>query len=461
MFPHATQERRRASWNLLSTSDSYRPRSASASFLSNSANRSVINSSHRAPATPCFVSPRMAFSTQFDYDSPIQVLTSSSPCVFKPMSLKRWSSPCSLKRLTPHCKALLILLLLSLAASLYFIRNSRESRDHSVPCSDYSCDDVIHGHPRFFGSVTPPPSYHTLSDDLDNPSVELPNAPSLLNDPNDIDPQDGIQSYYLESPVPIISTDVQPPISQMSATNSQRALKISGIYVEEKPASGSKEVFLDKSNEQSDPEKKVDIDSPDALENDESSHAQARERRNVHSEGPNLQSDSSSDSGLENFDISVSQNQKFEGEINAFSQINTPSASDDLFSQRTEGMLMYHQYAASGENYIISNSPGFANFQPPYAQTYSNGHTPHIADIEREAHMARQPLRADYRPEGYPYEEMHGLAYHEQMHTGVSSGGAPLSRPHFASPEQMAFYGRSQKNRIPPGVNPRRYRNEF
>ncbi|XP_050723391.1 trichohyalin-like isoform X2 [Eriocheir sinensis] len=40
--------------------------------------------------TPCFVSPRLAFSTQFNYDSPIQILTCRSNNVLKPVS--KWTS---------------------------------------------------------------------------------------------------------------------------------------------------------------------------------------------------------------------------------------------------------------------------------------------------------------------------------------------------------------------------------
>ncbi|XP_066940262.1 uncharacterized protein [Macrobrachium rosenbergii] len=165
-----TQERRR-SMSYLSTNDKWRPRSASTGVLELSPVSNFY--SQRGPATPCFVSPRMAFSTQFNYDSPIQVLTSSSPGVFRPMSVPRIPGRYSLKRLPLKCKALLTVTLLSLAMCLYLLRTSI---DESIDCNlSGTCDDQSHEHnslERFVRAVTGPgPNPHSLSGDLDNPEI--------------------------------------------------------------------------------------------------------------------------------------------------------------------------------------------------------------------------------------------------------------------------------------------------
>ncbi|XP_064112679.1 uncharacterized protein LOC135219663 [Macrobrachium nipponense] len=166
-----TQERRR-SMSYLSTNDKSRPRSASTGVLELSPVSNFY--SQRSPATPCFVSPRMAFSTQFNYDSPIQVLTSSSPGVFRPMSVPRLPGRYSLKRLPLKCKALLTVILLSLATCLYIFRTSIV--DESIDCNlSGTCDDHSHEHSsleRFVRAVTGPgPNHHTLTGDLDNPEI--------------------------------------------------------------------------------------------------------------------------------------------------------------------------------------------------------------------------------------------------------------------------------------------------
>ncbi|XP_068216467.1 uncharacterized protein [Palaemon carinicauda] len=169
-----TQERRRSSMSHLSTNEKWRPRSASTGVIEVSPVTNFY--SQRGPATPCFVSPRMAFSTQFNYDSPIQVLTSSSPGVFMPMSVPKIPRRYSLKRLPLKCKALLSTLLLSLAICLYVFRKS--IADGNVDCNlTGSCGNHSHEHndlQRFVRAVSGPgPTHHTLTGDLDDPEISI------------------------------------------------------------------------------------------------------------------------------------------------------------------------------------------------------------------------------------------------------------------------------------------------
>lgn len=87
---------------------------------------SMSSSSQRTPATPCFVSPRMAFSTQFSYDSPIQILTSSSPRVLTPAAVSKLKGRCSLKRLSRRWKIVFIMFFTALGTGLFVSRKMSE-----------------------------------------------------------------------------------------------------------------------------------------------------------------------------------------------------------------------------------------------------------------------------------------------------------------------------------------------
>ncbi|KAK3853771.1 hypothetical protein Pcinc_039705 [Petrolisthes cinctipes] len=122
-----------------------RPRSSSASVVDMKNFSPALTVSYRgAPhkpscATPCFVSPRMAFTTQFSYDSPIQILTSS------PRSMPRIRG---LRKLSPRLKLLMSGLLLSLALVLYIFRVhvvAEEGLDKIGECSDkLSCTNTTY-----------------------------------------------------------------------------------------------------------------------------------------------------------------------------------------------------------------------------------------------------------------------------------------------------------------------------
>lgn len=97
--------------------------------------------SQRAPATPCFMSPRMAFSTQFSCDSPIQILTSGKGHnMLDPGSIPRMRY--SLKRIPRRCKIVLILLLIGIGAALFVNRKLYDLSSTNV-CDgeDKECED--------------------------------------------------------------------------------------------------------------------------------------------------------------------------------------------------------------------------------------------------------------------------------------------------------------------------------
>ncbi|XP_063599746.1 putative uncharacterized protein DDB_G0271606 [Penaeus indicus] len=108
--------------------------------------------SQRTPATPCFVSPRMAFSTQFSYDSPIQILTSSSPGALTPAAVSKLKGRCSMKRLSRRWKIVLIMFFTALGTGLFISRKMSEiSSMHKSSCEDgehgeHGCE-TDHRHP--------------------------------------------------------------------------------------------------------------------------------------------------------------------------------------------------------------------------------------------------------------------------------------------------------------------------
>lgn len=108
--------------------------------------------SQRTPATPCFVSPRMAFSTQFSYDSPIQILTSSSPGALTPAAVSKLKGRCSMRRLSRRWKIVLIMFFTALGSGLFISRKMSEiSSMHKSSCEDgghgeHGCE-TDHRHP--------------------------------------------------------------------------------------------------------------------------------------------------------------------------------------------------------------------------------------------------------------------------------------------------------------------------
>lgn len=229
-YPDAGQERRR-SLNNLGVSESLRPRSASTGVIEVSPLTRGFSTNPRGPATPCFVSPRMAFSTQFNFDSPIQVLTSSSPGVFRPMAVPSLPGRCSLKRLPHRCKILLCIILLSFAGSLYLVRKLSDgsgSRDCNI---DNTCDDPIHEHPslkRFLGAVNKQPHYHSLTQDLENPNIEMPQFYDLGEDPSQV-PQ--TFSYDLETNLKeITSADEEPPSVELLKPNPRHRIIVREVH---------------------------------------------------------------------------------------------------------------------------------------------------------------------------------------------------------------------------------------
>ncbi|XP_047486575.1 RNA polymerase II degradation factor 1-like [Penaeus chinensis] len=97
--------------------------------------------SQRTPATPCFVSPRMAFSTQFSYDSPIQILTSSNPRILTPGMVSQLKGRFSMKRLSRRWKIVLIMFFTALGAGLFISRKMGEISSMNKS----SCEDGGHG----------------------------------------------------------------------------------------------------------------------------------------------------------------------------------------------------------------------------------------------------------------------------------------------------------------------------
>lgn len=105
----------------------------------------------RAPATPCFMSPRMAFSTQFTHDSPIEILTSPKGRLPFLSNSSRLSKKLSMRRLSRRCKILLILVFALAGAGLFVNRKMNEyAAPESSPemCSgeDQECEED-HVHP--------------------------------------------------------------------------------------------------------------------------------------------------------------------------------------------------------------------------------------------------------------------------------------------------------------------------
>ncbi|XP_076031356.1 uncharacterized protein LOC143019531 isoform X4 [Oratosquilla oratoria] len=96
-----------------------------------------ITPNMRRPAPPCFVTPRMAFSTQFTFDSPsspVEVLTSSSPMFVALRSVKSMRKSWfnfSLRHLGTSKKVLLALLLITIATTAFVIRKFKESSQES------------------------------------------------------------------------------------------------------------------------------------------------------------------------------------------------------------------------------------------------------------------------------------------------------------------------------------------
>lgn len=173
---------RRYSMLDVSLAPKWRPRSASMSVVDVSNFSSHIGGiMNRRPATPCttpcFVSPRMAFTSQFSYDSPIQVLSSSPRALSK---LHKFS----LRNLSHRCQMLLILVFLGLAATLFLVRTISESKQHNTNlvevCAedDLSClggETATHEHPRlqrFMRAVAQPPTLDSLSTDPEDAELD-------------------------------------------------------------------------------------------------------------------------------------------------------------------------------------------------------------------------------------------------------------------------------------------------
>nr|XP_045614533.1 uncharacterized protein LOC123768180 isoform X2 [Procambarus clarkii] len=193
--------------------------------------------------TPCFVSPRMAFSTQFAYDSPLQILSSGSP-----QALVKLKSKFGLKRLSRRWKIFLILVFSVLAGTLFLVRtlgdNVQTKQNPEITCAedDLNClnGDTSHGHPsfqRFLRAVSPPSQpthYHSLSEDLNEPEVDALQSENIETKglaSNTIEEQ---STGYASDPNSYLQRDAEFSENRMeeSAYRKQRLQVVNGQYTE-------------------------------------------------------------------------------------------------------------------------------------------------------------------------------------------------------------------------------------
>lgn len=106
--------------------------------------------------TPCFVSPRMAFTTQFSYDSPIQIITSTGSDMLKPVAKWRVRWPC--RSLLCSRKGLLFVALLTIGIVSFLLLNGMDSpleegqcdvQDPATPCPTHPTHGAINPLQKF------------------------------------------------------------------------------------------------------------------------------------------------------------------------------------------------------------------------------------------------------------------------------------------------------------------------
>ncbi|KAK8399535.1 hypothetical protein O3P69_003539 [Scylla paramamosain] len=141
--------RRYSFLDLSSGSASLRPRSSSTSVLTVTESTPQLRSpaDYRRPpptpcTTPCFISPRMAFTTQFGYDSPIQIITCGGSNVLKPIVKRFWLGPLLCSK-----KGLLFVTLLTIGIVSFLLLNRKEyglrtegqcdAQDSTAPCHSH------------------------------------------------------------------------------------------------------------------------------------------------------------------------------------------------------------------------------------------------------------------------------------------------------------------------------------
>ncbi|XP_045130259.1 uncharacterized protein DDB_G0290301-like isoform X2 [Portunus trituberculatus] len=130
---------------------SLRPRSCSTSVLTVTESTPELRSPadfRRPPATQCFISPRMAFTPQFSYDSPIQIITCGSNTALKPIVQRFRLGPLLCSK-----KGLLLIALLTISIVSFLFLNGKEyglqtegqcdTQDPAAPCHGHEAANPL------------------------------------------------------------------------------------------------------------------------------------------------------------------------------------------------------------------------------------------------------------------------------------------------------------------------------
>ncbi|XP_071515484.1 uncharacterized protein [Panulirus ornatus] len=497
---------RRHSLLEVSQSSRWRPRSASMgmvdpnNFLTNSEG-GKRRASPSPCTTPCFVSPRMAFSTQFSYDSPIQILTSSSSGVLSPRSVSKFKRRCSLRSLPHCCKMFLILLFFVIASGLFIHRTIHDhKRSVSVLTLDDTChydnpdcqdldDDIIHDHPslkRFMRSVQQPTHYHVLTPDLNTSQLETEYEQQVISlalqseDSNSVHRQGGTLQMSSEELLLQMDNEIQNPADNhwlpehQEQSHKMQRITVQGQYRED--LQGQQYATQDNGlqtpyyiqGENGDQPHPIQDTIPQLQQYSlEASFLQQNNMQGYGNVQPNAgQEHAAAEHQYErqHFDQSIMQEHWPEGHATQADLVNRlPHNKYAQYSNpEQQQMLPYIEHGEQqhrlGQQWI---SPERREAKIHFQQGPVAGqHPSHTQSVYKD--QPRQAKLQQRRNSGHPGEGLPRRPHEKPLSNRKLKQGPLRPRPRDTSmrePKVGHIEGMGvQRERLPPGVNPRRYR---